>query len=420
VSRSRARRMPNVSVRSASSRNRVGGWFGIRGGLLGTATVDHQEVDDAGVAQIMATSFGASREFLSRTTVLPSAAVTDHTAGIFHLHQHLCHVFGVDDLQAAAAALRRIQAAAEAEAKKHRQDTRRAAQDLTHLRTGLAAVEQAVLAAENARAQAGLAGAAAQVRLEQARSAHKARLQAEASRQLLKELQVAAQPLLAVGDAIAISPGPDTGQDQQQFPTIGNPIVAGDTGPGDPAGFRRRLIAAEAANTSQADHYRAELALISAELTVARNAVAQLHNADAQCPVCRRNLGPDDVATADQAHQRNITQLTERQARLQTLLTTAEQRVQGLRTLISRTAELPSSPLPLAPGTIDIDGAAHELERARAAEDQRAEQAAEARAQRNALQRAISAAEASTDQQRESYTAHRREAAASIAVQAHG
>jgi DNA repair exonuclease SbcCD ATPase subunit len=382
------------------------------------ATVDNQEVDDTAVAQIMATSFGASREFLSRTTVLPSAAVTDNTAGIFELHQHLCHVFGVDDLQAAAAALGRIQAAAEAEAKKHRQDTRRAAQDLTHLRTTLATAEQAVLAAENARAQARIAATAAQAKLEQAHSAHKARLQAEASRRLLEELQVAARPLLAAGDEIESNPGPDNaGQGQQQFPGLANPVPAGDTGPADPAGFRRRLIAAEAANTSQADHYRAELALISAELTAARNAVAQLHNADAECPICRRHLGPDDVATADQAHQQNIAQLTERQVTLQKLLATAGQRVQGLRTLISRTAELPSSPLPIAPG-IDIDGAAHDLERARAAEDQRAEQAAEARAERNALQRAISTAEASADEQRQSYVAHRREAAASIAMRA--
>ena len=387
------------------------------------AAVGRQEVDDAGVAEIMATAFGASREFLSRTTVLPSAAVTDHSAGIFQLHQHLCHVFGVDDLQAAAAALRRAQAAAEAEAKKHRQETRRAAEDLTQLRASLAAAEQAVLTTENARAQARHAVTAAQVLLDQTRSAHTARMKAEADRQLLEELRATAQSLLAAAGAAASRPGPaSANQDQQHFPTtISGPVVDTETnnGPADPAGFRCRLIDAETASTSAADHSRAELALISAQLTAARSAVTQLHSADAECPVCRRNLGPDDIAAADQAHQRNITQLTERQASMQTLLAAAEQRVQGLRALISRAAQLPSSPIPLAPNTaIDIDGAVHELDRARAAEDQRAEQAAEARAERNALQRNISAAEASADQQRQSYIAHRREAAASIAAQA--
>ena len=385
------------------------------------AAVGRQEVDDAGVAEIMAAAFGASREFLSRTTVLSSAAVTDHSAGIFQLHRHLCHVFGVDDLQAAAAALRRVQTAAETEAKKHRQETRRAAEDLTQLRASLAAAEQAVLATENARAQARHAVTAAQALLDQARSAHIARLQAEADRQLLEELRVTAQPLLAAADAAASRPGPaSTCQDQQHSPmAIGGPVIETDSGPGDPASFRRQLIDAETASTSAADHYRAEFALTSAQLTAARSAVTQLHSADAECPVCRRNLGPDDVAAADQVHQRSITQLTERQASMQTLLAAAEQRVQGLRALISRAAQLPSSPIPLAPDTaIDTDSAARELDRARAAEDQRAEQAAEARAERNSLQRNISAAEASADQQRQSYIAHRREAAANIAAQA--
>jgi ABC-type transport system involved in cytochrome c biogenesis ATPase subunit len=385
------------------------------------AAVDRQEVDDAGIAEIMAAAFGASREFLSRTTVLPTAAVADNSAGIFQLHQHLCHAFGVDDLQAAAASLRRVQAAAEAEAKRHRQETGRTADDLAQLRASLAAAEQAVLATENARATARHVVTAAQAILDQARSAHAGRLQAQAVRHLLEELRLEAQPLLADPGTAASRPG-QVGlcPDQQPLPTaIGGSATEPDSDAAGPAGFRRQLIEAETVSTSAADRYRDELALIRAQLTAARDALAQLHNADAECPVCRRTLGPDDVATADQAHQQSITQLTEREAGLQALLAAAEQRVQGLRALISRAAQLPSSPAPLEPETaIDIDGAARELDRARAAEDQGAEQAAEARAERNALQRNISTVEASADQQRQSYIAHRREAAASIAAQA--
>jgi DNA repair exonuclease SbcCD ATPase subunit len=380
------------------------------------AAVDGQEIDDAGVAAIMSAAFGASREFLSRTTVLPSASVTDHSAGIFQLHQHLCHAFGVDDLRAAAEALRRIQAAAEAEAKKYRQETRRAAENLTQLRSSLATAEQAVLATENIRAQARYAVSAAQALLEQARSAHAARLQAESDRQLLEELRVAAQPWLAAADR----PGPASGcQDSHHFPTPMGRLAVETKGPADPASFRRELVDAEVSATSTADDYRAELALISAQLTSERSAVSQLHSADAECPVCRRNLGTDDVAAADRAHQRSIDQLTERQASTRRLLVAVEQRVQGLRALISRAAQLSSAPIPLAPDrAIDLDGATRELDRARAIEDQRAEQAAEARAERNALQRKLSAVEASDDQKRQSYIAHRREAAASIAAQA--
>jgi len=384
------------------------------------ATVGREQVDDAGVAQIMASAFGASREFLSRTTMVPSAAVTDHSSGIFQLHRHLCHVFGVDDLQAAAAALRRVQAAAEAEAKKHRQETRRATEDLSQLRADLAAAEQAVLATENTRVEARQAVATAQEVLGQARSAQTALLHAEDDRQLFKELLATAQSLLEAGDAAtsrADSASPS--RDQGQSPTAtGDQVVDFNSDPADLAEFRRRLTAAETSSTSTADQYRTELALISAQLTAAREAVTQLHSAGAECPVCRRDLAPDDVAAADEAHQRNIILLTERQGAVQTLLTAAEQRVQGFRALINRAAQLRSPATPFAPGTtIDVDAAAHELNRARVTEDQRAEQAAEARAERNALERTISAAETAVGQERQSYIAHRREAAASIAAQ---
>jgi DNA repair exonuclease SbcCD ATPase subunit len=381
------------------------------------AHVDGQQVDDAGVAETMASGFGASREFLSRTTLLSNAAVTDHSAGIFQLHQHLCHVFGVDDLQAAAATLRRVQATAEAEARKYRQETRRATEDLNQLRADLAAAEQAVLAAEQARAQARDAVTAAQLTLDQARAAHAARLQAEADRHLLEELKTAAQILLAAADASATTPTPaGPARDQARSPTavagIGNESVS-------LSGFRRRLSDAETAATRAADHHRAELTLIGVQLTAARTSVAQLHDAGAECPVCRRDLAPEDVAAADQAHQRNITQLTARQAALQTLLAAADQQVEELRALISRAAQLRPSAAPLAPGImIGIDNAVQKLDRARATEDELAERAADARAGRNALQRRVSTEETSAAQTRQSFLAHRREAAASIAAQA--
>lgn len=384
------------------------------------AHVGSQSVDDTGVAETMAAAFGASREFLSRTTLLSSAAVTDHSGGIFQLHQHLCHVFGVEDLQAAAAALRRVQVTAEAEAKKYRQESRRAAEDLSQLRASLTAAEQAVLVAEQARAQARDTVTAAQVTLDQARAVHAARLQAGADRHLLEELKAAAQTLLAAADASAAPAPAGPGRDQAQSPPAADgPAVGADSDSVSPAEFRRRLSDAETAATRAADHHRAELALVGAQLNAARTAVTQLHGAGAECPVCRRGLAPEDVVAADQAHQRNITQLTARQAALQTLLATADQRVQELRTLIGRAAQLRSSAAPLAPGTtIGINDAAHKLDLARADEDERAEQAAEARAERNALRRRISTEETSAAQARQSFLAHRREAAASIAAQA--
>ncbi len=381
------------------------------------AHVGGQQVDDAGVAETMASGFGASREFLSRTTVLSSAAVTDNSAGVFQLHQHLCHIFGVDDLQAAAATLRRVQATAEAEAKKYRQETRRATDDLNQLRADLAAAEQTVLAAEQARVNARDAVSAAQVTLDQARAARAARLQAEADQHLLEELKTAAQTLLAAANAspaTPISDGPTP--DQARSPTV---AAGADSDSVSLAEFRRRLSDAETAATRAADHHRAELALVGVQLTAAHTSVVQLHDAGAECPVCRRDLAPEDIIAADQAHQRNITQLTARQAALQTLMTAADHQVEELRALIGRAAQLRLPAAPLAPSTtLGIDDAVQQLDRARATEDERAEQAAEARAERNALQGRISTEESSAAQARQSLLAHRREAAASIAAQA--
>jgi DNA repair exonuclease SbcCD ATPase subunit len=362
------------------------------------AYVGRDELDDTGVADVMQAAFGASREFLSRTTLLSSATVTDHSAGIFQLHQHLCHVFGVDDLQAAATALRRAQASADADAKKYRQRTRHAAEDIGRLQAGLAAAEEAVRAAEQDRAQARDAVTVAQATLDRARATGTARAQAEADLRLLQEIQASAASLLtADGPARTLGPA--------------------DLVPGL-ANLRRRLTDAEAGAMRTADAHRGELALVAAQIASARSALTELHGAGAECPVCHRGLAPEEIVAAEQAHQRNIATLSERHATLQSHAVAADQQIKGLRSLIARVAHLrPATAAPAAKTEISVDAAKVALDRARAAEDEQADRAADARAERNALQRRISAEEASAAQDRESYRAHRREAAASIAAQ---
>src|SRR3954447_15297287 len=94
------------------------------------AHLDGAAVEENELGSVMEDAFGATPEFLSRTTLLPSAAVSDDSAGVFELHKHLCHVFGVDDLRHAADLLRRTQSLAESESKRHRQQARRVDEDL--------------------------------------------------------------------------------------------------------------------------------------------------------------------------------------------------------------------------------------------------------------------------------------------------
>jgi DNA repair exonuclease SbcCD ATPase subunit len=362
------------------------------------ARLDGDLVEQAEFAGIVADAFGASQDFLSRTTLLASAAVVDDSAGVFQLHKHLCHVFGVDALQRAAAQLRRAHATAEKEATKQRQLTRRAAVDLGQLRDQLAGIEQKVVVTEQARTDSRDAVDAAQHHLAQTRATHAAHLHAEANRSQFEELQAAAQTLL--------SP-----------PTLTTPVCLADAGM-SVAELRRRLDDAEANAVRVVDEFRAELAVVGAQLSVAQAGIAELHDAGAECPVCRRELPPRDRAAAEHRHRRDIAELTDRQASLQGRLDAATRRLHDVRTLTSRAARL-QVPAPQAEtkAESDIDEAMQNLEHVRVIHEERLNEAAEIRAERTNLRRRINEEEAAATQEKQAYLAHRREATANIAAQ---
>jgi hypothetical protein len=108
-----------------------------RGGDIVWTRLGEQELDDDGLAHALAEAFGASREFLSMTTLLSSDAVADDAAGAFHLQTHLRRVFGVEDLQQAAEAVRRLHTEAGAAARQLREASRQGAADLSRLRAEL-------------------------------------------------------------------------------------------------------------------------------------------------------------------------------------------------------------------------------------------------------------------------------------------
>src|SRR5262249_19863316 len=146
---------------------------------------DH-ELDDDGLAHALAEAFGASRDFLSKTTLLSSDAVADDDA--FHLQRHLRKVFGVEDLQQAAEAVRRLHTEAGAAARQLRQASRQAAADLSRLRDELASAEGAAKVVDDARAGARRALSLAEGELRQAREASARRDAAAAAKQTFAEL----------------------------------------------------------------------------------------------------------------------------------------------------------------------------------------------------------------------------------------
>ena len=94
------------------------------------ASIGGAPLDQDAMAQVLADAYGASQEFLSKTTLIPGDAVADDAASALPLRAHLCRVFGVDDLQAAASELQRLHGEADTAAKKLRQDLRNASKML--------------------------------------------------------------------------------------------------------------------------------------------------------------------------------------------------------------------------------------------------------------------------------------------------
>jgi hypothetical protein len=167
--------------------------------------------------------------------------------------------------------------------------------------------------------------------------------------------------------------------------THSSPTRGPDEGPpGDVlAAPRAELDRAETAATRQLDAHRGELATVSAQLTAARAAADELHDAGGECPLCRRPLGPRDVAAATTAHGQSIAQLRQRETELRGAVTGQTQRLQNIRALISRAAQLrvPAQSSTL-PSEADIATAAQNLEQARAAETRRVDRVAEAKVRR--------------------------------------
>ena len=349
------------------------------------AWVDGSHVDEDTLAKTLAESFGASREFLSRTTILPSDNVADERVGSFALHAHLCHVFGVDQLIAAADRLDDLHRAAEAAAKKHRQESRRVSRDLVALRTELADVEQSAdqATAEWESAKANVA--AAESSLREAQAAEAARARAATARAAFDELRVAAQQLLGA----------------RKLAT-------------DVSALAERLEAEERAATDDLDERRRSLANIEGRLEALRAAAAELQAASAECPVCRRPLTDEDMDHASRQHAQDISALLAQAQDARQAADAAAARAIAVRDLTRRVAKTPQiEPLP---AIHDLDAVSADVESSRERFEQASDNLAAVRARRSALATQISDEEAFARDTEAAYLAHRREATTNIAA----
>lgn len=355
------------------------------------AWLDDTELDDAATALTLAEAYGASREFLSKTTLIPSDAVADDTTSAFQLREHLCRVFGVDELEAAAGRLRRLHHDSEVAAKQVRQRTRRADADLAALRSDLALAEEASAAAEVAKETARAAVRVSEEHMSRVAAAEAARAtDADAWREFTALRDEALVHLSAETSAASVD---------------------------RPARLTARLEAAEAVAAEALDELRREAATTTGQLAAMRTAAEELHTAGAECPVCRRGLSPKDRAHADEANERDTTVLSDRERELSGLVEKASHRVTTLRTLSRRAGRLPDVSKPSKQPAVDVEDASAELDTLRAEADRLMELAAEARTQRTALAAQISSEESAAREKREADIVHRREAVTGIAAE---
>ena len=356
-----------------------------------SAALDGADIDADGVGRVMAEAFGASREFLSMTTLLPGDAVADDATGAFHLQAHLRRVFGVDDLQDAAESLRRLHDEAEARARQLRQATRRAVADLSRLRTALAEAEAAEADAQAARDDARRVLEFAQAQLRQAREHEAVRAKALVARTEFTELVAATRRALGRGARL----GRIT----------------------RPTDLTARLEQAETAAADALDAARREAATVGGRLAAVRAAASALHTADAECPVCRRDLSPDDVSRADEAHEREVSALQAQERQLARLVEAASTRLAELRTLNRRAIRLPEVESAVDDAVVDVDAAAFAVQAAREDAERLEETAAVARARRAGLAAQVADEERAARENREAYRVHRREAVTGIAAE---
>jgi DNA repair exonuclease SbcCD ATPase subunit len=355
------------------------------------AHLDGRRLDEEGVGRVMAEAFGASREFLSMTTLLPSDTAADDAAGAFHLQAHLRRVFGVDDLQQAAEALSRLHEQAQAAARQARQATRRAAADRSRLRAQLTEAEAAEGRAQAARADARRVVEFAESQLRAAREQEALRAKAMVAKQEFAELVAAARPVLGRGARV----GRVT----------------------RPAELAAALEAAEVAAAETLDEHRREAATLAGRLAAVRTSVSALHSAEAECPVCRRELSAGDVAQAQAGHEQEMADLVAREQVVGGQVEAASKRLGDIRALSRRVVRLPELAASTVDTPADLDAAAFAVQAAREDAERLDEEAAAARAHRSALAAQLADEERIARETEAAAHAHRREAVTSVAAE---
>jgi recombinational DNA repair ATPase RecF len=250
-----------------------------RGSTTPAVALDGEPQPPEALEALLAEEYGAEPAFLARLAMLQSSSVFADAKGL-DLRDHLCHVFGVDGLNAALDQTKALAAVA----KKTVDSARKPA-------AAMADEELAALAEVEARATELIEAADAErAAAEQALTA--ARAMAEAG-QRYEAWKAAAERYTAAATVIAREAS----------------VLLGQQEPPEVATLPATLETAETRAVEALDEVRRRRAQLGGRAEAIRVGLAELEGAEGSCPVCRRPLEPDDVAVARAGHERDLAAL---------------------------------------------------------------------------------------------------------------
>jgi hypothetical protein len=244
--------------------------------------------------------------------------------------------------------------------------------------------------ADNARADARRALSLAEGELRQAREAAARREAVAAARQSFAELVATAREALGKGAR------------------LGRPAT--------PADLAAKLEAAEVAAAEAVDAHRREAAEVAGRLAAVEVAATALATAEAECPVCRRDLSPDDLVHAGEAHAQELADLLSRQLSLAAQVESAQALLTTLRALGRRASRLPDLS-PVGDDGPDVTAASVAAQAGQAELDRLADRAAEARTRLVALTAQVAEEARIAEESEQAYRVHQREAVTNVAAE---
>lgn len=329
------------------------------------ATIDDELLAAGELDELLVRAFGADLAFLDRMSMMSGSEVLGSTKGI-DLRAHLSAFLGLSGVERAIDETDRLLKLAAAEVDQHRSAAKVTDAEIEALR---ATADEA--RARHVKADEGVAAAKETLADARAVRTDADRAADAAARAAAREAALTA----LAADATALTSTPTTAD------TVDDTLARAEA----------RLVA----DLEQVRRRRAEL---DGRIAATTAALDELTGASSTCPVCRRPLDPDDLATARAGHETDIAAWTaERDALDETTPAATLQRVTALRAEVARHGPPPvvdvDAPSAEEAAAAEADAAAA-LDDAAVAAAQARTDASDAQADRDEAEAAASAMDA--------------------------